>query len=77
MWPGEIPGCFLTMKVSIENAMKLLGDQKMTFFEFRSLLITEMGIRRQAAEVLMSQLQLKKLVEMRLVGSKNIYLKKS
>lgn len=77
MWPGEIPGCFLTMKVSIENAIKLLGDQEMTFFEFRSLLITEMGIRRQAAEVLMSQLQLKKLVEMRLVGSKNIYLKKS
>ena len=77
MWPGEIPGCFLTMKVLIEYAIELIGDQEMIFFVFRSLLIKEMGIRRQAAEVLMSQLQLKNLVELRLVGSKNIYLKKS
>lgn len=61
------------MKASIENAVKLIGEQQLSFLELRRLLMTEMQIKAPAAEVLIDQLQRKNMVQVRLQGVKTFY----
>jgi hypothetical protein len=61
------------MKARIENAVKLIGEQQLSFLELRRLLMTEMQIRAPAAEVLIDQLQRKNMLQVQLQGVRTIY----